>query len=134
MNMLSRTREGRGYRWPFGRPGPALARARPSPFFNGPCLARPNCAAGRAVPAHGLPWRPRHEPTGHFCAGPARNSPAQQHRSGGPRPNNTDRVDDSVAAGVAAAAEMRRRQTAGGDEEAAAGAAEPRMRWSARRR
>ena len=108
-----------------GPPWPALYRAVPSPALY---------LTGRAVLAHGLPWQPRHEPTGHFRAGPARNSPAQQHRLGGPRPNNTDRVDDSEAAGVAAAAEMRRRQTAGGDEEAAAGAAEPRMRWSARRR
>ena len=43
------------YRWSFGRPGPALARARLSPFFTGPCLARPYNLTGRVVLAHGLP-------------------------------------------------------------------------------
>ena len=57
---------------PSPRPGP------PWPVFYGPCLARPSCSVGRAGLAHGLPWWPRHEPTGHFRAGPAQLSPAQQ--------------------------------------------------------
>ena len=60
------------YRWPFGPPGPALARARAGPFLAGPCLARPNIAAGRVVLAHGLYRRPRHGPASLFRAGPAR--------------------------------------------------------------
>ena len=62
------------YRWPFGPSGPAQARARPSPPFLGPCLARPDIPAGRAVLAHGLHRRPRHGPTGLFRAGPARGA------------------------------------------------------------
>ena len=41
---------GLGYRWPFGRPGPALARARPG---TGPPW--PYNLTGCAVLAHGLP-------------------------------------------------------------------------------
>ena len=64
------------YRWPFGPPGPALARARPGPLLAVPCLARPNLKSGRAVPAHGLYQRPKHGPAGLFRAGPARWNPA----------------------------------------------------------
>jgi len=62
------------YRWPFGPPGLALARARDGPFLAGPCLARPNIAAGRVVLAHGLCRRPRHGPASLFRAGPARGA------------------------------------------------------------
>ena len=74
------------YRWPFGPPGPALARARPGPLLAVPCLARPNIKSGRAVPAHGLYQRPKHGPAGLFRARPARWSPTLQPRLGRLKP------------------------------------------------
>jgi hypothetical protein len=38
------------YRWTFGPPGPALARAQPGPLLAVSCLARPNMKSGRASP------------------------------------------------------------------------------------
>jgi hypothetical protein len=114
------------YRWPFGPPGPALARARPGLFFIGPCLAWSNIPPGRAVLARGLSRRPKHGPAGLFRAGPARQSSALQQSLGRPKP-----IRGEEAAATAGAAETRRRRGSawprrgggggrrGGDEAAA---------------
>ena len=128
---------GSNYRWPFGPPGPALARARAGPFLAGPCLARPNIAAGRVVLAHGLCRRPRHGPAGLFRAGPARGArpTCRARASCGPQWGALPHRYSAAGAATAAVERLRRRRgqsRAGGARGSAAAAAERRGREAAR--
>jgi hypothetical protein len=63
----------RGYRCPFGPPGPALARARGGPLIFVPARPGTIIYRARAVLAHGLGGLPKPVPVVPFRAGLARS-------------------------------------------------------------